>query len=60
VVSSSYTTQRENTTLRSPPSVFDVVYGQPGWQSDFTDDEYVFCDPDAIRPGYLILYGTGA
>ncbi|KIJ04838.1 hypothetical protein PAXINDRAFT_94233, partial [Paxillus involutus ATCC 200175] len=60
VVGNPHNTQREDPTLRSPPPGFDCVFGEPGWQSDFTDDEYVFYDPDAIRPAYLILYETGA
>ncbi|KAF9240845.1 hypothetical protein BU15DRAFT_45471, partial [Melanogaster broomeanus] len=58
VIGKPYETMVENTRFRRPPMGYDSVVGIPGQWSEFTDDEYVVYDPDAIRAAYLIVYET--
>ncbi|KAF9240847.1 hypothetical protein BU15DRAFT_73705 [Melanogaster broomeanus] len=58
VVGKPYETKRENTALKSPPAGHDCVVAKPGRWSEFTDDECVVYDADAIRAAYLVVYTT--
>jgi len=58
VIGKPYEISHEDHTIRSPPAGYDCVFGKPGWQSDFVEDEYVVYNADAIRAAYLVLYET--
>ncbi|KAH0835576.1 hypothetical protein J3R83DRAFT_9301 [Lanmaoa asiatica] len=56
VVGNPYVMYQEDQTIRSPPPGYDCVFGKPGWESAFAEDEYVVYNADAVRAAYLVLY----
>ncbi|KAF8551070.1 hypothetical protein OG21DRAFT_1478285 [Imleria badia] len=58
VIGQPYEMYHENPIIQSPPFGYDCIFGKPGWQSAFTEDEYVVYNADAIRAAYLVLYET--
>ena len=49
-----YNLQRDDVTLKGPPSGYDCVFGQPGGNLNYA--EIVIYNPDAMVPRYIIVY----
>lgn len=50
-----YKLRRNATDLAGPPVGYDSVVGEPG--GDLNYEETVVYNNDAIRPGYILVYG---
>ncbi|KAH8092611.1 hypothetical protein BXZ70DRAFT_1010696 [Cristinia sonorae] len=52
----TYKLKRNATSLSSPPAGYHSVIGEPG--EDLNYEETVVYNNDAIRPGYVVVYGN--
>lgn len=48
--------KKNDTTLVAPPAGYDSVIGEPGGNLNY--DELIVYNSDAVRPSYLLVYGS--